>query len=52
MLVSPWFYNFRCVNAPPCDGCGSETISQGMGVALASELQFGGSRVEIYRYDK
>ncbi|KAL5566255.1 hypothetical protein UlMin_029419 [Ulmus minor] len=45
-----WFkQSFRWVNAPPCDGCGSETISQGMGVALASELQFGGSRVEIYR---
>ncbi|XP_057960426.1 peptide-N(4)-(N-acetyl-beta-glucosaminyl)asparagine amidase isoform X2 [Malania oleifera] len=45
-----WFkQSFRWVNAPPCDGCGSQTISQGMGVALPSELDFGGSRVELYR---
>ncbi|XP_048324055.1 peptide-N(4)-(N-acetyl-beta-glucosaminyl)asparagine amidase isoform X1 [Ziziphus jujuba] len=45
-----WFkHSFRWVNSPPCDGCGRETINQGTGAPLPSELRFGGSRVEIYR---
>ncbi|EXB93247.1 Peptide-N(4)-(N-acetyl-beta-glucosaminyl)asparagine amidase [Morus notabilis] len=45
-----WFkQSFSWVNAPPCDGCKNTTINQGMGVALPSEIRFGGSRVEIYR---
>ncbi|KAF4365881.1 hypothetical protein F8388_002751 [Cannabis sativa] len=45
-----WFKrSFSWVNAPPCDSCGKETISQGMAAALPSELRYGGSRVEIYR---
>ncbi|WCJ43905.1 Peptide-N(4)-(N-acetyl-beta-glucosaminyl)asparagine amidase [Euphorbia peplus] len=45
-----WFKaSFRWVNAPPCDGCGSDTINQGMGAALPSEIQYGANRVEIYR---
>lgn len=45
-----WFkQSFRWVNEPPCDRCGNNTVSQGMGAALPSELGFGGSRVEIYR---
>lgn len=44
-----WFkQSFRWVNAPPCDGCGSETTSHGMGVALPSESLYGASRVELY----
>ncbi|XVF42169.1 hypothetical protein PTKIN_Ptkin01aG0338000 [Pterospermum kingtungense] len=45
-----WFKrSFSWVHAPPCDGCGNETIGQGMGNALPSELQYGASRVELYR---
>ncbi|XP_042477367.1 peptide-N(4)-(N-acetyl-beta-glucosaminyl)asparagine amidase [Macadamia integrifolia] len=45
-----WFkQTFRWVNAPSCDSCGSETINCGMGAPLPSEMQFGGSRVELYR---
>lgn len=45
-----WFkQSFRWVNAPPCDSCGGETNNIGMGVPLSSEVQFGGSRVELYR---
>ncbi|KDP23653.1 hypothetical protein JCGZ_23486 [Jatropha curcas] len=45
-----WFKGFfRWVNAPPCDGCGNNTINQGMGVALPSESQYGATRVELYR---
>uniref|UniRef100_A0A5B7BTB4 Putative peptide-N(4)-(N-acetyl-beta-glucosaminyl)asparagine amidase isoform X1 n=1 Tax=Davidia involucrata TaxID=16924 RepID=A0A5B7BTB4_DAVIN len=45
-----WFkQSFRWVNAPSCDGCGNETTSQGMGVALPSETLYGTSRVEVYR---
>ncbi|KAJ4977424.1 hypothetical protein NE237_002530 [Protea cynaroides] len=45
-----WFkQSFRWVNAPPCDSCGSETIYCSMGAPLPSEIQFGGSRVELYR---
>ncbi|XP_016458163.1 peptide-N(4)-(N-acetyl-beta-glucosaminyl)asparagine amidase isoform X3 [Nicotiana tabacum] len=45
-----WFkQSFRWVNAPPCDSCGNETRSQGMGVANSSETQYGASRVELYR---
>ncbi|XP_062084498.1 peptide-N(4)-(N-acetyl-beta-glucosaminyl)asparagine amidase [Humulus lupulus] len=45
-----WFkQSFSWVNAPPCDSCGKETISQGMAAALPSELRYRGSRVEIYR---
>ncbi|KAF8390849.1 hypothetical protein HHK36_023148 [Tetracentron sinense] len=45
-----WFkQSFRWVNAPPCDACGSGTTGIGMGIALPSEIQFGGSRVELYR---
>ncbi|XP_030467016.1 peptide-N(4)-(N-acetyl-beta-glucosaminyl)asparagine amidase isoform X1 [Syzygium oleosum] len=45
-----WFKrSFSWVNAPPCEGCGSETAAQGMGRPLPSELLYGGSRVEIYR---
>ncbi|KAK1280900.1 Peptide-N(4)-(N-acetyl-beta-glucosaminyl)asparagine amidase [Acorus gramineus] len=48
-----WFKgSFRWVNSPPCDGCGSETSGIGMGVALPSEIQFGGSRVELYRCNR
>ncbi|GAB2277578.1 Peptide-N(4)-(N-acetyl-beta-glucosaminyl) asparagine amidase, partial [Dionaea muscipula] len=44
-----WFKkSFSWVHSPPCDTCGSETTKQGMGVALPSELQYGGSRVELY----
>ncbi|KAF3791486.1 Peptide-N(4)-(N-acetyl-beta-glucosaminyl)asparagine amidase [Nymphaea thermarum] len=45
-----WFKkSFRWVNAPPCETCGCETNNVGMGVPLASESHFGGSRVELYR---
>lgn len=45
-----WFkQSFRWVNAPPCDSCGNQTISYGMGSPLPSEALFGGSRVELYR---
>ncbi|KNA14976.1 hypothetical protein SOVF_102390, partial [Spinacia oleracea] len=45
-----WFkQSFSWVHAPPCDSCGNQTISQGMGVPLPAELQYGGSRVELYR---
>ncbi|PIA37637.1 hypothetical protein AQUCO_03000293v1 [Aquilegia coerulea] len=45
-----WFKKFfRWVNAPPCDGCASDTANCGMGAPYPSELQFGGSRVELYR---
>uniref|UniRef100_A0A1D1XNE9 Peptide-N(4)-(N-acetyl-beta-glucosaminyl)asparagine amidase n=1 Tax=Anthurium amnicola TaxID=1678845 RepID=A0A1D1XNE9_9ARAE len=44
-----WFKkSFRWVNSPPCDGCGGGTSCRGMGVPLPSEIQYGGSRVEIY----
>ncbi|KAK3418422.1 hypothetical protein EUGRSUZ_H04378 [Eucalyptus grandis] len=44
-----WFKrSFSWVNAPPCEGCGGETVGQGMGRPLPSELLHGGSRVEIY----
>ncbi|KAF6136616.1 hypothetical protein GIB67_016072 [Kingdonia uniflora] len=39
----------RWVNSPPCDDCGSCTVNCGMGVPLPHEIQFGGSRVELYR---
>lgn len=45
------FWNCRWVDAPPCDGCGSKTISHGMGSPLPSEIQYGASRVELYMYD-
>ncbi|XP_021891211.1 peptide-N(4)-(N-acetyl-beta-glucosaminyl)asparagine amidase isoform X2 [Carica papaya] len=45
-----WFkQSFRWVNRPPCDGCGNETVSQGLGNALESEIRYGGTRVELYR---
>ncbi|XP_058223884.1 peptide-N(4)-(N-acetyl-beta-glucosaminyl)asparagine amidase [Rhododendron vialii] len=45
-----WFkQSFRWVNAPSCDGCGSETVGSGMGTALSSETLYGASRVELYR---
>ncbi|PON73862.1 Transglutaminase-like [Parasponia andersonii] len=47
-----WFkQSFRWVHQPSCDGCGNQTTSQGMGVALPSEIRFRVSRVEIYRCD-
>ncbi|CAN6175467.1 unnamed protein product, partial [Urochloa humidicola] len=45
-----WFkQSFRWVNAPPCDSCGHETSNVGMGNPLPSEIEFGASRVELYR---
>ncbi|XVF06299.1 hypothetical protein REPUB_Repub06bG0035200 [Reevesia pubescens] len=45
-----WFKrSFSWVHAPPCDGCGNETTGQGMGDALASEIQYGATTVELYR---
>ncbi|KAL8231859.1 hypothetical protein R6Q57_001637 [Mikania cordata] len=45
-----WFkQTFKWVNSPPCEGCGNETIIQGMGVANSSEIVYGASRVEVYR---
>ncbi|XP_010546598.1 PREDICTED: peptide-N(4)-(N-acetyl-beta-glucosaminyl)asparagine amidase [Tarenaya hassleriana] len=45
-----WFKKtFRWVNEPPCDGCGSKTVGQGMGNPLPSELAYGANRVELYR---
>ncbi|CAA7405601.1 unnamed protein product [Spirodela intermedia] len=45
-----WFkQSFRWVNSPPCDSCGGETRNTGMGVPLPAEIQYGGSRVEIYK---
>ncbi|TXG65906.1 hypothetical protein EZV62_007181 [Acer yangbiense] len=41
--------SFRWVNAPPCDGCGGDTTNQGMGTPLPSEIQYGASRVGLYR---
>jgi hypothetical protein len=41
---------FSWVNAPPCDKCGHETNNAGMGAPLHSEIEYGASRVEIYRY--
>lgn len=52
MSISLWFIYYRWVNEPPCDRCGNNTVSEGMGAALPLELRFGGSRVEIYRYAK
>ncbi|XP_052194521.1 peptide-N(4)-(N-acetyl-beta-glucosaminyl)asparagine amidase isoform X2 [Diospyros lotus] len=44
-----WFKkSFRWVSAPPCDGCGNETINVGMDTALPSESIHGASRVELY----
>jgi hypothetical protein len=39
----------RWVNAAPCDSCGRETSNVGMGNPLPSEIEFGASRVELYR---
>ena len=45
-----WFkQSFRWVNAPACDICDRETSMVGMGNPLPSEIEFGASRVEIYR---
>ncbi|KAG9439809.1 hypothetical protein H6P81_019974 [Aristolochia fimbriata] len=45
-----WFKrSFSWVNAPTCDGCGGRTSAMGMGAPLPSEIQFGASRVELYR---
>lgn len=45
-----WFKrSFRWVNSPSCESCGSDTVNCGMGAPYPSELQFGGSRVELYR---
>lgn len=45
-----WFkQSFRWVNSPACDNCNNDTVNQGMGVAASSELQYGASRVELYR---
>uniref|UniRef100_A0A7N0T4Q8 Transglutaminase-like domain-containing protein n=1 Tax=Kalanchoe fedtschenkoi TaxID=63787 RepID=A0A7N0T4Q8_KALFE len=45
-----WFKNsFSWVNAPACAFCGSQTVNQGMGVALPSESAYGASRIELYR---
>ncbi|XWS64680.1 hypothetical protein CRYUN_Cryun05aG0023700 [Craigia yunnanensis] len=45
-----WFKrSFSWVHEPPCDGCGNETTGQGMGNALPSEIQYGATRVELYR---
>ncbi|XP_062190755.1 peptide-N(4)-(N-acetyl-beta-glucosaminyl)asparagine amidase isoform X2 [Phragmites australis] len=45
-----WFkQSFSWVNAAPCESCGRETSSVGMGTPLPSEIEFGASRVEIYR---
>ncbi|KAF5454644.1 hypothetical protein F2P56_024292, partial [Juglans regia] len=45
-----WFkQSFRWVNVPPCDGCGNETVSNGNGSPLPSEIQYGASRVELFR---
>lgn len=41
----------RWVNLPSCESCGSDTANCGMGAPHPSELQFGGSRVELYRYE-
>ncbi|KAL9447668.1 hypothetical protein AB3S75_015190 [Citrus x aurantiifolia] len=45
-----WFKQmFRWVDAPPCDGCSNETVRQGMGTPLPSEIQYGATRVELFR---
>uniref|UniRef100_A0A2P2LVP4 Uncharacterized protein MANES_08G133100 n=1 Tax=Rhizophora mucronata TaxID=61149 RepID=A0A2P2LVP4_RHIMU len=45
-----WFKeSFSWVHAPPCDGCGNDTILQGMGGALPTETQYGTTQVELYR---
>ncbi|VFQ66296.1 unnamed protein product [Cuscuta campestris] len=45
-----WFkQSFKWVNAPPCDRCGNETRNESMGTPYPSELQYGASRVELYR---
>lgn len=45
-----WFkQTFKWVNSPPCEGCGNETINQGMGTPNSSETTYGASRVELYR---
>ncbi|KAL6278796.1 hypothetical protein ACE6H2_022397 [Prunus campanulata] len=44
-----WFkQSFRWVNAPPCDGCGKETVFHCKADPLPSEIRYGASRVEIY----
>lgn len=45
-------YFCRWVNSPPCDKCGGGTNSIGMGNPDHSEIEFGGRRVELYRYNK
>ncbi|KAF3330135.1 peptide-N(4)-(N-acetyl-beta-glucosaminyl)asparagine amidase [Carex littledalei] len=48
-----WFkQSFRWVNAPPCDKCGHETSHIGMGAPLPSEIEYLGSRVEVYRCNR
>ncbi|XP_044965671.1 peptide-N(4)-(N-acetyl-beta-glucosaminyl)asparagine amidase isoform X2 [Hordeum vulgare subsp. vulgare] len=45
-----WFkQSFRWVNAAACDICDRETSMIGMGNPLPAEIEFGASRVEIYR---
>lgn len=45
-----WFkQSFKWVNSPPCEGCASETVIQGMGIANSLEAAYGASRAEIYR---
>ncbi|KAK9177613.1 hypothetical protein WN944_023736 [Citrus x changshan-huyou] len=39
----------RWVNAPPCDGCSNETVGQGMGTPFPSKIQYGATRVELFR---
>lgn len=52
VITRKWIFAiYSWVHAPPCDSCGNQTVSQGMGVPLPAELQYGGSRVELYWYD-
>ncbi|KAL3728126.1 hypothetical protein ACJRO7_032819 [Eucalyptus globulus] len=44
-----WFKRtFSFVRAPPCEGCGGETVGPKMGTPLPAELRYDCSHVEIY----
>ncbi|KAK4798782.1 hypothetical protein SAY86_031108 [Trapa natans] len=44
-----WFRrSFKWDSDPRCEGCGSETINQGLDTPIPSELQYGAFRVELY----
>ncbi|KAK9181190.1 hypothetical protein WN944_024327 [Citrus x changshan-huyou] len=39
----------KWVNAPPYDGCSNETVGQDLGTLFPSKIQYGATRVELFR---